>query len=401
MKMNNVEIATKIVSNIICSSPYQRIGPNQKILIENYANFLSNATNQQERNALIEILKKTDRISDYDYINFIELYIDDLNLDKNLYLCMRSSNQDYNNSTNTIIFSLLNRGVDFNKIFIDNNLIKFDPSFQVEQNMSILYCDNFSGSGTQVIKYLNILRDYLSKQHSKHNELYILIHTVTILSNTKIYEWITENKDMFDNVIFKYEKLTKKYDEIIENKYIDDINLMCNSCDNIKYRFGYKDSKTLISINDLSPNNNISLVWCNNLTHKENEIWYPFLPRSYNKSAFNRSLLNIFKKKSLILNYLEELNKKGIELNVQEFKLIIFCMSYKFVSDGYIMKNLGFNTIGELEICKKGILDKELLNLDISPYKFISIKNFKIFKSIYLNLYKDVNTQLKQKKLKF
>lgn len=146
----------------------------------------------------------------------------------------------------------------------------------------------------------------------------------------------------------------------------------------------------MIAINGIAPNNNISMLWRNDLG--DNRDWIPPFNRDINCLVMQKKKEKLIKESySEILNYYKQFYYKDI-YTFEEFKMLLLLFNSYYIKINQITKLLGLDTNEDAE----EILEKFKIN-GIIRYEVDSILEF-ADKNV-IRQFKKINQQLSRKAL--
>lgn len=334
--------------------------PEEEILLYNLLQkVLLNEKKKINKNKLLKIIEevncyRNDEINDYIAFN-IEMVKEKYN---EIYFLIKNK---LDSSNHSIISTLLKDG------FLEKkNLIFYSKKDGIEQKdikekSIILIIDDYIGSGKSIIDILKSIENNYTKK-----KIGIISGIWQEKALIKIKEYITE-KERKNDYIFYNDRCIKeisyiekyKDNEVILN-YIRD---KCITCKDKDYKFGYKNTGAMITINGLSPNNNISLLWRDDLGNEN--IWIPPFRRH-----FNNRVIQIHKEKILkepyfnLKKYYNNFLYKEL-FSFEEFKMLLLIFNSYSINIQQLTDLLGFDTDEETKITiekfkKYGIIKYEI-----------------------------------------
>lgn len=358
--------------------PYEKY--KREVLKNIFVRFLQNATNEKEKNYIINIIKNISWYWDYIiYEYFINEFVEEF--DEKSILINHIGDRD--SSSAKKLYAYLANG-----IITDNDILKVEELNKITDKVKkIFVIDDFIGSGSSIIKAIKKIENHRISNVDIYVKCYVCCATGE--ENIKRFESKNNNK-----IFLKYERLEKSYlNKGLDSELIQYINSICSRCYDVDYAFGYRQCGTMISINGVSPNNNLSLLYRDDI-----ENWNKLLDRDINLLVLNKKRSEIIKenvKEISTFYYSEKLNNL---VTLKEFQLLILLYNCFGMDTELLKKYNFFATIKEYEgvlakLKEKGILnndffveinDKNILQIlkKFEKYielKFIKKKNIKFY----------------------
>ena len=231
----------------------------EKELLYNLLNkVLLNEQTKVNKNKLLDVIEEVNCYKDLeinDYINATITHIISTE-DREKYMILK---EKISSSNHTIISKVLKDG-----LLEESNIIKYSKDNGIEfkeikENSVILIADDYVGSGKTIIDILKEIENNYNNQNVK-----IIAYIWQEKAINKINEYIneTERNNNYEIHIDEDIIIEKSYKERYEEdssifKYIKET---CNTCRDKRCKFGYNRTGAMITINGLSPNNNISML---------------------------------------------------------------------------------------------------------------------------------------------
>ena len=341
--MNYADLVYEIkkISEKMIEKKYQK--DYQQTIIESYIKFLNNETQISDKAKLLKILKKVKWYSNFNTDIFFSNIITELlnNISGEVYYLCKNKRSS---SCYSIVINLLREGkLQENNIIIYNKENKTFEKRYLEEDAILLLVDDYSGSGNTIINMINAIE----KEYSKRRIL-ILIYVWQEMAIKKIKEYIGQDLNNKYKIIEKGIVLENSYQEKFsdDNNSIRYIESICNRCQQKEYKYGYMETGAMITFDGISPNNNISMLWNNNINYN-NARWFPIFNREYSLEFLRRKKTEYLRKKKEILDIYNSswLNKK---ISFEEFKVLLIIFNTYSVRLEYIKEALGFDNIEEI-----------------------------------------------------
>ena len=374
------------INDIVKNMQINKYSSEEKEILFNFLQkVILNEQTKENKNKLLEVIKNVNCYKDCEIISFINTAIEKIirEYPEEKYVIIK---EDIDSSNHSIVSNLVKYGY-----FSPKNIIKYSKNKGIEDkyikdNEIIMIIDDYIGSGRTII---DILKEIENKYNNKNIKIIGCIWQNNAIKNINKYiKKIRNNKyEIYDkNIIIENSYIEKcKEDNII--RYIED---RCNKCKNTDFKFGYNNTGAMIAINGIAPNNNISMLWRNDLG--DNRDWIPPFNRDINCLVMQKKKEKLIKESySEILNYYKQFYYKDI-YTFEEFKMLLLLFNSYYIKINQITKLLGLDTNEDAE----EILEKFKIN-GIIRYEVDSILEF-ADKNV-IRQFKKINQQLSRKAL--
>lgn len=380
--MSTYETLEPIVKSIHFNSEIEK-----DIFQNRVIKFLRNDLNDDNQKELVKIISKINWFSTKQINDFIMRNVKKI-LNNNIIIFQFKDK--VTSSSNTMISFISNEGM-----CEDNQVLTKDEIFGNDLSMfdGVLILDDYLGSGDTIIDDLSQIINAV-----RTKKIYVVVFAAQNLALKKLESFRNKN-DLNLEVIYK-EKLNT-YIEYLEPETQKYVNTICNLCSEHDFKFGWKNTGALVAINKCSPNNNISMIWNNNINYNGNR-WIPLLNRELSIEAWNKKNKYIIKKNTMILRkyYEEKFEKKFNKYNISylEFEFLVY--SYGCYLTPYeLIENDYYQTANEFQMFIKNLLDNKLIELK-NNYIIISSKNlYNEIGNVIKKIYKENNSFKKEKSL--
>lgn len=380
--MSTYETLEPIVKSIHFNSEIEK-----DIFQNRVIKFLRNDLNDDNQKELVKIISKINWFSTKQINDFIMRNVKKI-LNNNIIIFQFKDK--VTSSSNTMISFISNEGM-----CEDNQVLTKDEIFGNDLSMfdGVLILDDYLGSGDTIIDDLSQIINAV-----RTKKIYVVVFAAQNLALKKLESFRNKN-DLNLEVIYK-EKLNT-YIEYLEPETQKYVNTICNLCSEHDFKFGWKNTGALVAINKCSPNNNISMIWNNNINYNGNR-WIPLLNRELSIEAWNKKNKYIIKKNTMILKkyYEEKFEKKFNKYNISylEFEFLVY--SYGCYLTPYeLIENDYYQTANEFQMFIKNLLDNKLIELK-NNYIIISSKNlYNEIGNVIKKIYKENNSFKKEKSL--
>lgn len=380
--MSTYETLEPIVKSIHFNSEIEK-----DIFQNRVIKFLRNDLNDDNQKELVKIISKINWFSTKQINDFIMRNVKKI-LNNNIIIFQFKDK--VTSSSNTMISFISNEGM-----CEDNQVLTKDEIFGNDLSMfdGVLILDDYLGSGDTIIDDLSQIINAV-----RTKKIYVVVYAAQNLALKKLESFRNKN-DLNLEVIYK-EKLNT-YIEYLEPETQKYVNTICNLCSEHDFKFGWKNTGALVAINKCSPNNNISMIWNNNINYNGNR-WIPLLNRELSIEAWNKKNKYIIKKNTMILRkyYEEKFEKKFNKYNISylEFEFLVY--SYGCYLTPYeLIENDYYQTANEFQMFIKNLLDNKLIELK-NNYIIISSKNlYNEIGNVIKKIYKENNSFKKEKSL--
>lgn len=380
--MSTYETLEPIVKSIHFNSEIEK-----DIFQNRVIKFLRNDLNDDNQKELVKIISKINWFSTKQINDFIMRNVKKI-LNNNIIIFQFKDK--VTSSSNTMISFISNEGM-----CEDNQVLTKDEIFGNDLSMfdGVLILDDYLGSGDTIIDDLSQIINAV-----RTKKIYVVVFAAQNLALKKLESFRNKN-DLNLEVIYK-EKLNT-YIEYLEPETQKYVNTICNLCSEHDFKFGWKNTGALVAINKCSPNNNISMIWNNNINYNGNR-WIPLLNRELSIEAWNKKNKYIIKKNTMILRkyYEEKFEKKFNKYNISylEFEFLVY--SYGCYLTPYeLIENDYYQTANVFQMFIKNLLDNKLIELK-NNYIIISSKNlYNEIGNVIKKIYKENNSIKKEKSL--
>ena len=167
-----------------------------------------------------------------------------------------------------------------------NNLIIYDKKRKtleyknIVENSTILIIDDYSGSGESIINIAKAIENKYS-----NNKVLILCYVwqkkaIKIIKRMKKFfdKKLNNDYEIIEEGIVLADSYKEKFDK--DNDTMNYIKDICECCKQTNVKYGYRRTGAMLTFNGISPNNNISMLWNNNIEYN-NSRWFPDFNREY------------------------------------------------------------------------------------------------------------------------
>ena len=280
-------------------------------------------------------------------------------------------------STTFCISSLSHNGIVEDKEIINDNYFKDNPNKIIEIDNLILI-DDYIGTGNTLLKAIDNIKDKI-----KYKKLTIICY---------ICQEETIEKIKSKGIILFFKEVSKKYSNILDKDTCEYAESICNRCrqkddDKEKMCFGYKNTGAMIAINQISPNNDISLMWDNTIKLNKKR-WFPLFNREIGFIKWSQKNKQLIKNNSTIIREIQKNNKYNLSLKELEFLLYSFSCYYteqEIIDNGYFSSSEEYNKFVS-NMIEKGYIEEG------KGYFYISDNNlYRYITSVMNQLFRDNN----------
>lgn len=339
---------------------------------------LLNEQTKLNKNNLLDVIEEVNYYKDAEIIDYINATIEKVleNYSQDKYIILKDK---VSSSNHSMVSNLTKYGY-----IQENNVIKYSPEKElelkeIEENSIILIIDDYVGSGKTIIDILKEIEKKYKKQivkiisyvwQEKAKERVNEYINETTRNNT--YEIYDEDSVMEKSYIEKYEK------ESTTLKYIEDT---CNTCMDKRYKYGYDNTGAMVAINGLAPNNNISMLWRNDLG--KGKTWIPPFNRDINTLALQKKREKIIKEAySNMRNYYDNFCYKSI-FSFCEFKMLLLIFNSYCIKINQLTDLLGLDTNDDTEQIIAKFKQYDIIKYEVDNIlEFVDKKVIKQFKKI-------------------
>lgn len=346
--MNRKEIVEQlndIADELITRKKFQK---NLKdVFIKKCLKFIDNEDSPVGRENLLEVIKKVSWFNICDINMFFQIAICDIlkSIEGDFYLIYEKDRPE--SSNHQIISSLaLNCGIKKeNYILYNKNKRKIEK--REINNSAILIVDDYSGSGGTIEEII----EEIEKLYYG-NEIYIVVY----IWQEKAYENLKKKieQEKLNNIYHIYEDEDTKTEKSYRDKCKDQkvlrhmIETVCQKCPSKEYKFGHKGTGAMISINGVSPNNNISMLWRKDIIY--NEInWTGLLDRDLCWEALDTKKRNLIQKERSLYQMYTANTYIVKKVTWEEFQLMMYLFNEYNVNIEHLRKIMGYDTKEEIK----------------------------------------------------
>lgn len=383
-----ISIINQKISDIVEKLRINKYSKDEEDIIFNLINkILLNERTKIGKKNLLNVIEKVSCYKDADINEYINAVIEQIinSYSQRKYIVCKG---DIGSSNHSIVSNLIKNG------YIEKErVIKYSKKNieykEMEENNIILIVDDYIGSGKSIIDILKAIELKYKDQNIK-----IISYIWQEKAMKKIDEYIKET--VKNN---KYEIYYE--DSIIENTYLEKfdndskllnyIKCTCNTCLNKDYKFGYKNTGAMLTINGLSPNNNISMLWRYDLG--DDKTWIPPFCRDINVITLQKKKDRIIKGTYIDLqSYYKDFIYKD-SFSFEEFKMMLLLFNSYYINIKQITNLLGLDTENDT----KEIIEK-FMRYGIIRYEVDNILEF--IDNDVIKQFKKINQQLSRYSLK-
>ena len=339
----------------------------KSLVVENYLKFLDNEKKLTDKERLLKILKNVKWFSnDKTDIFFSNAITEILNSTVgDIYFVSKNKKTS---SCYSIVTNLLMQGKLEEKDVITYDKITKNLKYnEIVKGSTILIMDDYSGSGETIINIAKAIENEFS-----NNKVLILCYiwqekAIKIVKriNKSLSKKLNNNYEIIEEGIIMEDSFKERFKE--DSDSISYIKSICEDCKQSNIKYGYRRTGAMLTFNGISPNNNISLLWNNNIMHN-NHRWFPVFNREYSLELLRKKKNEYLRKnKNEIFEFYKESFLK-YQMTYDEFKALIMLFNTYSIRKEYLKEALGFDTIEEVtEIIEKfvkcGIITYSIENI--------------------------------------
>ncbi len=364
---------------IIDTMKLKRYEQNKKEILKNaILRYIDNGSTLKEKEHILNLVKNISwywntQITDYfcDTINEHFNPMDTLIID----YTDEKKKSPYSNSTAEISHCLSASG-----IIMDDEFVKIKDLNTISNNIrTLILIDDFIGSGSSIIKQIKRIDD----MGIKNKKIIILSYICHSVGKQRIEEYRSQNE-----LSLYFEKLETSYlHKGMEKDLIRYINKICQRCKKSELRYGYGECGSMVSINFVSPNNNLSMLYGKNI-----DDWDSLLDRNLNLIILRERKIKLLSRNQHILRNFYNNNVKS-ELDFDEFKLLLLIYNCSGISEELLKEFHFCATIEDVNELIDSLRRKNIL----SNQYYLSIIDRKILRKLR-NLDDSLNEDYKKKK---
>lgn len=365
MKKKDLLIEVEKIAEEKINKKYQK--EYKALIIENYVKFLDNEKEIADKERLLKILENVKWYSNANIDEFFSKTITEI-LNNTIGDLFCISKNKRTSSCYSIITNLLMQGK-----LEENNLIIYDKKTKtleyknIVENSTILIIDDYSGSGESIINIAKAIENKYS-----NNKVLILCYVwqkkaIKIIKRMKKFfdKKLNNDYEIIEEGIVLEDSYKEKFDK--DNATMNYIKDICECCKQTNVKYGYRKIGAMLTFNGISPNNNISMLWNNNIEYN-NSRWFPVFNREYSLELLVRKKNEyLIKNKTEIFELYQESFLKE-DITYEEFTVLIILFNTYSIRKEYIKEALGFDTLEEItEIIEKfvscGIITYSIENI--------------------------------------
>ena len=368
MKKKDLLIEVKKIAEEKINKNYQK--EYKALIVENYVKFLDNEKEIADKERLLKILENVKWYSNANIDEFFSKTITEI-LNNTIGDLFCISKNKRTSSCYSIITNLLMQGkLEENNLIIYDKITKTLEYKNIVENSTILIMDDYSGSGESIINMVKAIENEYS-----NNKVLILCYVwqkkaIKIIKRMKKFfdKKLNNDYEIIEEGIILEDSYKEKFDK--DNDTMNYIKDICECCKQTNIKYGYRRTGAMLTFNGISPNNNISMLWNNNIEHN-NSRWFPIFNREYSLELLIRKKNEyLIKNKTEIFElYQESFLKKDI--TYEEFTVLIILFNTYSIRKEYIKEALGFDTLEEIT----KIIEK-FVNCGIITYSIENILQF-------------------------
>lgn len=337
------------------------------LVVENYLKFLDNEKKLKDKERLLKVLKNVKWFSnDKTDIFFSNAITEILNSTVgDIYFISKNKKTS---SCYSIVTNLLMQGkLEEKDVITYDKMTKSLKYNEIVKSSTILIMDDYSGSGETIINIAKAIENEFS-----NNRVLILCYiwqekAIKMVKriNKSLSKKLNNNYEIIEEGIIMEDSFKEKFKE--DSDSISYIKSICENCKQSNFKYGYRRTGAMLTFNGISPNNNISLLWNNNIMHN-NHRWFPVFNREYSLELLRKKKDEYLRKnKNEIFEFYKESFLK-YQMTYDEFKVLIMLFNTYSIRKEYLKEALGFDTIEEVtEIIEKfvkcGIITYSIENI--------------------------------------
>ncbi|PAT00994.1 hypothetical protein CI105_08885 [Candidatus Izimaplasma bacterium ZiA1] len=325
------------------------------ILKKTVQQFLNNVRSSKQKKALGKILQAMQWFTDEEVFKVIKSkllyqFYEDYNI-------LKIKDKSDKSSSNYYIRRLINHGVKS-----DLEVINFNGIRTIDKEKYLVIVDDFIGTGDTIIDFI--------KSYYDEYKIAIVFHTISEEGYVRFLDLESKGKI---KIIGNLHNIVYSYRDVIKDDYVMNfVKKVANSNTNPKYMLGYKKQGLLVTFNGKCPNNNLDLIWSNDILFN-GYSWTPVLGR---KIAYQRIFFvkyEVIKKhgrllKSLFNEYQDVLN------DIRQLKICL-CVHVGYDSINELIDICGYDTRQEIDIDLEFLITSKFLLLNNET---LFIKNYDI-----------------------
>jgi hypothetical protein len=265
-------------------------------------------------------------------------------------------------SSNQIISKLLENGYIFSDNVLDINNIEQFESLR-GRSIDLIIMDDFSGTGTTLWKAIKNVTEYCKIR------IKIIIYAWTEKCIDYLSAKCSESAEIESFDIIKSANLIRRYDDKLSRELLDYVESISYKIEDTRNRYGYKNTGTMISLDGLSPNNNLPIIWKSDIKI-DDRTWTPLLNRDFKIEVINKFKDIVYNKykKEFFKTYKENIVKIS---NFKEFQIMYILYSFKYSTHDFLKTNFGFDTIEQSESVLMDLKERGLITQSEGVFEII------------------------------
>lgn len=329
----------------------------KEILKNAMLRFIANGSNNEEKIYLLNIIKNISWFWDFQIFDYIASYISE-NFDENTIIVDYSTGKKknpYSNSAGKLCTYIASSG-----IVLDNSFIKLDDLKYISPKINkFILMDDFIGSGNYLLRIIK----NIESQGIEGKQIIVLSYACHTMG-----KYVIENHSSKNTITLVFGKLETSYlQKGLDEKILDFISKICNKCKYEDLKFGYKNCGSMVSLNFLSPNNNLSMLYGKNV-----DEWDSLLDRDLNIIIFHQRKKNILLQHSFLMHNFYQNNFASL-LSYDEFKLLVLIYNCYGIGEDLLKEFHLCSTTEDLQQLIGSLIEKNIL--EDSYFLYIIDKN--------------------------
>lgn len=243
----------------------------------------------------------------------------------------------------------------------------------------IVLIDDYLGSGETIIKAIKRVLPIV-----KNRKIVVISCLCQKSASIAINLFKTRNKL---DVVIKYKVLLNSFREYLDYDTSSLVEEICSNCKNPQLINGWGGVGAMVSINTISPNNNIPIIWYDDISWDGSIQWFPLLNRSYNIKRFSQRTKSLIKKEKvfLIYYYKEKLNKSVLNITYDEFEFLIYSYNCYYTKEELVYNNY-FESVEELNTFLLNMLSNEIIEIKNNSIRIINSNALLEIKKVFKEL---------------
>lgn len=343
-----------------------------------FLTFIENETHNFNKALLVNVLENITWYKQTQINSFFNRVMTEEIFDYDYILAYKNT---ISSSSNNIISNLRQLGI------ISDEIIELTKINYKVSNKTIIILDDYVGSGNTLIN--NVLKNI----HFVSCKFIIIAYVWQDLAISNFIIFLKKYKCNNVEIYKKNIIIEKGFEHKVNDvKTINYIKKICSGLIHSPDIYGYNNTGAMISLMGVSPNNNISMIWRDDIVNN-GEKWIPLLDREIGVKMILKYRIEVFKNNTrLLFQYYKKIDKK-VDLTFEEYEVVYLYFVKKNISYEEINKILGFDNYNQIKVITDKLKNKKLISIIDEKILFTNkllINNMKdLTNSIFVKIKKE------------